>query len=76
MSLKTNFAASLASNPAVLSEVSALDSALQNEGRVLLRPSGTEPLLRVMVEGQDFEQVQLYAKDLVDKIKKIQAQQK
>ena len=75
LSLKTNFAANLANNPAVLSEVSALDSVLQNEGRVLLRPSGTEPLLRVMVEGQDSEQVQVYAKDLVDKIKKIQEQQ-
>lgn len=76
LSLKTNFAASLANNPAVLSEVNALDSILQNQGRVLLRPSGTEPLLRVMVEGQDSEQVQVYAKDLVDKIKKIQEQQK
>lgn len=75
ISLKTNFAANLANNPAVLSEVSALDSVLQNEGRVLLRPSGTEPLLRVMVEGRDSEQVQVYAKDLVDKIKKIQEQQ-
>jgi phosphoglucosamine mutase len=33
--------------------VQAAESALDGSGRVLLRPSGTEPLLRVMVEGRD-----------------------
>jgi len=33
--------------------VSAAEAALDGRGRVLLRPSGTEPLLRVMVEGED-----------------------
>jgi phosphoglucosamine mutase len=33
--------------------VSAAESTLDGNGRVLLRPSGTEPLLRVMVEGRD-----------------------
>jgi phosphoglucosamine mutase len=33
--------------------VKAAESALDGSGRVLLRPSGTEPLLRVMVEGRD-----------------------
>ena len=37
----------------VLSTVSAAEAALAGRGRVLLRPSGTEPLLRVMVEGED-----------------------
>ncbi len=30
---------------------------LEGEGRVLIRPSGTEPLVRVMLEGQDVEQI-------------------
>ena len=33
--------------------VQAAEAALDGKGRVLLRPSGTEPLLRVMVEGED-----------------------
>ncbi|MBT8536475.1 phosphoglucosamine mutase [Polynucleobacter paneuropaeus] len=34
-------------------QISKVESDLQNTGRVLIRPSGTEPLLRVMVEAQD-----------------------
>ena len=37
----------------VCAAVSAAEAALAGKGRVLLRPSGTEPLLRVMVEGED-----------------------
>lgn len=40
------------------------ESALGDTGRVLLRPSGTEPLLRVMVEGQDSDQVNRVAEAL------------
>ncbi len=37
---------------------------LGNEGRVLLRPSGTEPLLRVMVEGSDAQRVERLAREI------------
>jgi phosphoglucosamine mutase len=37
--------------------VAAVEGELAQSGRVLLRPSGTEPLIRVMVEGQDERQV-------------------
>jgi phosphoglucosamine mutase len=40
-------------DPAIKSAVAAAESALDGQGRVLLRPSGTDPLLRVMVEGRD-----------------------
>jgi phosphoglucosamine mutase len=38
-------------------------------GRVLLRPSGTEPLVRVMVEAADFGQAQAIAGRLADVVK-------
>jgi phosphoglucosamine mutase len=41
------------SDPGIHAAVAAAEIALDGKGRVLLRPSGTEPLLRVMVEGSD-----------------------
>ncbi|WP_210397055.1 phosphoglucosamine mutase [Motiliproteus sediminis] len=43
--------------PAVQAAVAEVEAKLNGEGRVLLRPSGTEPVVRVMVEGQDLEMV-------------------
>jgi phosphoglucosamine mutase len=43
-------------------------SELRNEGRVLLRPSGTEPVIRVMVEGPDSGQVQNLARQLAEAV--------
>jgi phosphoglucosamine mutase len=42
--------------------VTAAEKELAGEGRVLLRASGTEPLIRVMVEGRDTALVQALAK--------------
>ncbi|MDP3562189.1 MAG: phosphoglucosamine mutase [Legionellaceae bacterium] len=69
---KTHNAIKLATDPRVLQAVRALEAVLKNEGRVLLRPSGTEPVLRVMVEGNDNQQVKLYADTLTDEIKEIE----
>jgi phosphoglucosamine mutase len=41
------------SDPTIQAANAAAEQALDGQGRVLLRPSGTEPLLRVMVEGRD-----------------------
>ncbi len=49
--------------------VRAVEQALGNEGRVLLRASGTEPLIRVMVEGRDFASVESHAKQLAEDVK-------
>ena len=43
---------------------------LNNTGRVLLRASGTEPKIRVMVEGQDRTLVQKLAEDIAEVVKK------
>ncbi|OPX42766.1 phosphoglucosamine mutase [Ruminiclostridium hungatei] len=42
-----------------------LEEEFQGEGRVLIRPSGTEPLVRVMIEGRDKESITRRAKELV-----------
>jgi phosphoglucosamine mutase len=42
-------------------------------GRILIRPSGTEPLLRIMVEGEDKAEVDLVAQSLAEQAKAIQA---
>ena len=45
-------------------EISLLEEKMDQKGRVLIRPSGTEPLVRVMIEGQDKVQISKMAKDL------------
>ncbi|HBI21087.1 MAG TPA: phosphoglucosamine mutase [Legionella sp.] len=74
INLKTNNATMLVTMPRVIDAVNALNVTLNGNGRVLLRPSGTEPLLRVMVEGDDHLQVQRHAKQLSDEISHIEQQ--
>ncbi|WP_020578623.1 phosphoglucosamine mutase [Actinopolymorpha alba] len=52
------------SDPAVLAAVKAASAELGETGRVILRPSGTEPVVRVMVEAPTFEDAQRVADDL------------
>jgi len=47
----------------------AVEQKLGNEGRVLLRASGTEPLIRVMVEGRYEDTVNGYANELADVVR-------
>lgn len=54
----------LAEYPSIQSAVLAAESRLNGQGRVLLRASGTEPVVRVMVEGQDSTIVQSVANEL------------
>jgi phosphoglucosamine mutase len=54
----------LTSLPQIGAAVAAAEAALIGRGRVLLRPSGTEPLVRVMVEGADASQVEALAREL------------
>ncbi len=58
----------------VLSSVADAEKELAQNGRVLLRPSGTEPLLRVMVEGTDATQVEQLANSIADDIRNAMSQ--
>jgi len=54
--------------PAVMSAVASVEQALGTRGRVLLRPSGTEPLVRVMVEGEDAAEVETLCQSLASDV--------
>ena len=55
---------------AIQKAVRAVEEKLGDKGRVLLRASGTEPLIRVMVEGEQAEMVKNYALQLAEDVKK------
>lgn len=57
------------SNAKIKEAVDTAEAAMQKKGRVLVRPSGTEPLIRVMLEGDDAAQLDYYAKQIADVIK-------
>ena len=56
----------VSASQSVRDAVSGVEDKLQGRGRVLLRPSGTEPVLRVMVEGEDADLVAQLARELAD----------
>jgi len=54
--------------PKVQQAVEAVEKQLDGRGRVLLRASGTEPLIRVMVEGEEEKKVTAYAQQIADAV--------
>jgi phosphoglucosamine mutase len=59
----------VASEPRLRRAVEEAETELGGTGRVLLRPSGTEPLVRVMVEAADIGQARAIASRLADAVK-------
>jgi phosphoglucosamine mutase len=59
----------IASLPSVQKAIEEAEQQLNHQGRVLLRPSGTEPLIRVMVEGIDVQQVETVVHQLAEVVK-------
>lgn len=57
--------------PEIKEAIDKLEAKYAGEGRVLIRPSGTEPLVRVMIEGKDQAVIDEDAKSLADLIEKI-----
>lgn len=54
--------------PEIVDAINGLEAKYNGEGRVLIRPSGTEPLVRVMIEGRDQAEIDKDAKALADLI--------
>ena len=56
--------------PEVARVMSTVESRLAGKGRLLIRYSGTEPLLRIMIEGQDQRDISAWAEEIADAVKR------
>ena len=59
-------------NEAIAAAIAKGEAELSSEGRILVRPSGTEPLIRVMAEGPDQAQLDKICNEIADVVKKEQ----
>ncbi|MBP3677307.1 MAG: phosphoglucosamine mutase, partial [Agathobacter sp.] len=57
--------------PQIAKAIEKLEEKFAGEGRVLIRPSGTEPLVRVMIEGKDQKVIEEEARKLADLIMEV-----
>ena len=55
--------------PQIAEAVRRVESTLHGEGRLLVRYSGTEPLLRIMIEGRDDAQIKDWAREIADAVR-------
>jgi phosphoglucosamine mutase len=59
----------LKSVPAIAATIDVIESRVAGQGRLLVRYSGTEPLLRVMLEGRNQDEIRAWAQEIVDVVK-------
>jgi phosphoglucosamine mutase len=71
LNVKTHTAVDISRYPRIGDLVREAERQLAGQGRVLLRPSGTEPLIRVMVEGRDSGQVEALAQMLAVEVETV-----
>jgi len=70
MNVEVSHKPDVESIPEIKDAIASVESRLANEGRVLVRYSGTEPLCRVMVEGPSIDKTTIYCQELADVVKK------
>ena len=56
--------------PIIVTYIRKVENELQDKGRLVIRPSGTEAKIRVMIEGEDGEKIKTLGYELADIIKK------
>jgi phosphoglucosamine mutase len=59
----------LKSVPEIAAVMQSVESRLAGNGRLLVRYSGTEPLLRVMLEGQNQDEIRRWGQEIIDTVK-------
>ncbi len=59
------------SDPEVKSYIDIETQRLEGDGRILVRPSGTEPIIRVMIEGRDKDKIQKLAEECAETLQNI-----
>src|SRR5688500_14339434 len=69
MNLRVKEKVDLQTIPEVAAVLAAVESRLEGIGRLLVRYSGTEPLLRVMLEGQDQHEIRKWGQEIIDAVK-------
>jgi phosphoglucosamine mutase len=62
--------ADLRTVPEIAAAIDRVESRVAGEGRLLVRYSGTEPLLRVMLEGKNQEQIRAWAQEIIDVVER------
>lgn len=62
--VKNENKARFADDPEIAKVIAELNRKFHGKGRVLIRPSGTEPLVRVMIEGQDIDEITREANEI------------
>jgi phosphoglucosamine mutase len=57
--------------PEIMAAIRSVEDCLGEQGRVLVRYSGTQPLCRVMVEGPDKDETRRYCQQIADVVKAV-----
>jgi len=69
MNLRVKEKVDLSTVPAVAAVMQSIETRLEGNGRLLVRYSGTEPLLRVMLEGRDQAEIRNWGQEIIDAVK-------